>query len=327
MSSVVLLRPDKAGDLVKTLPVLRALTQVAPDTKLHLLVSKANESLLKFEPKITYSVLPSNWEDLSSPELKELLDRQLSSYSFQIAINLLCDPFAKIENLLTLVPAHDKFSINSKTLHTGIWAMTFKEISPIGRDESLNIAELIGQAMGINLLKSTETAERSPHLGDDDIKEAESTLGKKSTPWLAICPFAGTQNRTHPIEKWQKFIGKVCKRSQFEKIILFGAPSDSKLLEETKKNIGNPSKLTLAFPSSFRALGAYLKRCDRVVAVDSGPLHLSLALGIPSLGFLSGGDHLRWFNKVSSKDKIVYRGILNRYPSFLEMWWYFSRWT
>jgi hypothetical protein len=81
------------------------------------------------------------------------------------------------------------------------------------------------------------------------------------------------------------------------------------------------------FPSSFRALGAYLNRLDGLVAVDSGPLHLGLSLGVKSLGILSGGDAERWFPHLKDGDELVKRGILQRFPSHFEMIWAFEKWS
>ncbi|MSP19293.1 MAG: lipopolysaccharide heptosyltransferase family protein [Bdellovibrionales bacterium] len=326
MSSIILLRPDKAGDLVKTLPALRALIEKVPDIKIHLIVSLANESLLKYEPQVSYSVLPSSWEKIPFDDLKLKLSLELNRFSFYSGVNLLCDPFPIVENLLNAITADKKFSVTSDTLSSDIWPLTFKRSSPKERDESLNIAEILGQALSIELLSTTHNALRAPQLGDEDTLEAARSLGEKTGNWIGICPFAGTNQRTHPLAKWKTFIKSMEYFSKYEKIILLGAPSDHESLEEIKKRIGHSPHLTLAFPSCFRALGAYLKRCDQVIAVDSGPLHLSLALGIPSLGFLSGGDHKRWFSQTSVQDKIVPRGIWDRFPSTAEMCWHFYRW-
>ena len=326
MSSIILLRPDKAGDLIKTLPALRALMEKVPDIKIHLIVSLANESLLKYEPQVSYSVLPSSWENITSNELKSKLSLELNKFSFQSGVNLLCDPFPAVENLLNAITADEKFSVTSDTLPSDIWPMTFKRGSPKERDEGLNIAEILGQALSIELLSATQTESRAPRLGDEDVLEAERSLGKKTGQWIGICPFAGTNQRTHSLAKWKTFIRSIAYFSKYEKIILLGAPSDHESLEEIKTRVGHSPRLTLALPSCFRALGAYLKRCDRVIAVDSGPLHLSLALGMPSLGFLSGGDHRRWFSQTSVQDKIVPKGIWNRFPSTAEMCWHFYRW-
>lgn len=326
MSSLVLLRPDKGGDLIKTLPVVRALCQSSSEIKVHFIVSKANESLLKYESNLTFSVLPPSWESLSDSDLKREIEKGLQNKKFDTAINLLCDPFHKAEKLLQLIPAKDKFSVFSKSLSEKISPLSFKRGTPAGNNESANISELIGQALGIDLSESWKSSLRAPKLGGEDIAEAEQALGKKNGLWLALCPLAGTEQRTHSIKNWGRLAAKICRKGIFEQVFLFGAPSDSKVLEELRTHAKNPKELKIVFPSSFRTLGAYLKTCDRVVAVDSGPLHFSLALGIPSLGFLSGGDYKRWFSQTSPRDKLIPRGFLNRYPCYFEMVWHFSKW-
>lgn len=326
MTELVLLRPDKAGDLIKTLPALRALIQSSPGTPIHLIVSKANESLLKFEPHISFSTLPGDWAELSEEALKSEIETLLKGKEFLTAVNLLSDSFPEAERLLHVFPAQEKFSIFSDSLPTNIWPISFKRRTPAGRSETLNIAEILSQALGLDLISLTDTMDRAPLLGKEDFDEVQSVLGNKSGPWIAICPFAGTQQRTHALNKWKFLIRRILKSARFEKVIVFGAPSDTTVLNEIKTELGSPSSLMIVSPSSFRALGAFLKICDRVVAVDSGPLHMSLALGVPSLGFLSGGDRSRWFSQISTKDKIIGRGLLDRYPSALEMFWHFSRW-
>jgi len=326
MRSLVLLRPDKAGDLIKTLPVLRALCQGLSEPQVHLIVSKANESLLRHEPDVTFSVLPSSWDSLSDSELKIEIEKLLQNRSFDTAINLLCDSFPKVERLLQLLPAQNKFSVFSPSLPSDILPLTFKRETPARNNESANIAELIGQALGIELSDRWKKSSRAPKLSADDFTEAEQRLGQKNGLRLALCPLAGTEQRTHSLVNWARLAEKICKNPLFDQVFIFGAPADSKVLEDLRNKANNPDKLKIVLPSSFRTLGAHLKTCDRVVAVDSGPLHFSLALGIPSLGFLSGGDYKRWFSQSSSQDKLVPRGILNRYPSYLEMAWHFSNW-
>jgi len=327
MKSVILLRPDKAGDLLKTIPVIRALSKLDPGIKIHVICSQANHSILKFEPHITYSVLSQDWANLPDRQLSLEIGKCLNNVFFDTAINLLCDPFPEVENLLSLLPAQQKFSIYSDSLPKEICPLNLEKGSPINREETLNIAELVEKALEVDLKTQTQSMDRSPTITAEDVREAENALGLKQGKWLAICPFAGTANRTHSNKKWVKFIRLAVNKPSFNKVILFGAPSDSVTLNEFKNFLGSPTKLAIAIPSSFRTLGAYLKQCDQVIAVDSGPLHLALALGIPSLGFLSGGDHKRWFSRLSSYDKIVTRGILDRFPSSFEMWWHFSRWA
>lgn len=50
----------------------------------------------------------------------------------------------------------------------------------------------------------------------------------------------------------------------------------------------------LAPPTDLDALAACLRRCDAVVANDTGPMHLAVAVGAPTVGLFVAGDHARW---------------------------------
>ena len=159
-----------------------------------------------------------------------------------------------------------------------------------------------------------------------DFQEAETLMGQKTGRWLGFCPFAGLKNRSHPIERWEAFLPQATRTPSVDRFFLFGTPGDCRQLERLRNRCYRPDKVQLCFPSSFRALGAYQLRLDGVVAVDSGPLHLARSLGVRSLGILSGGDAERWFPSLRQGDRIIKRGLWNRFPSALEMTWAFRRW-
>jgi heptosyltransferase-3 len=50
----------------------------------------------------------------------------------------------------------------------------------------------------------------------------------------------------------------------------------------------------LAPPTDLDALAACLRRCAAVVANDTGPMHLAVAVGTPTIGLFVAGDHARW---------------------------------
>ncbi len=300
MKTVLLIRPDKAGDAIKTLPVIRALVRENLGYAYHLLLSPHNFSLFEKEAGITLH------------KLGDKLD-----IHFDIAILLPCDLNNESEKILADVPAHTKFSTR---------VLPLPRNTPALREETKNIATLVGNALNVNLIPSIYEVERAPLLTDADKLEAEVQMGEKMGKWLGLCPFAGTDNRTHPLKRWLKLVPKITKNSPFDHYFIFGTHADRTQMEELKKQSANPKNTHLCFPTSFRTLGAYLNRLDGLVAVDSGPLHLAHSFKIPSLGILSGGDVERWFKRVSPKDVLVPRGIFTRYPSVFEMWYSFKKW-
>lgn len=333
--AIALLRPDKAGDALKTLPVLRALFAELPATRLHLVASDHNASLFVHEPGVQLHVLPRNWKRMKRDNwLAALaLPRDIDA-----VVNLLCDASEDADELMDAIPtsarytaalARSRVSASPDGFPTGYAKLSLPESTPAGRAETENIALLVSQALGRDLATAAARFPAAPIFGPADEAEAQEKMGRKEGPWLGFCPFAGTTQRTPPVKRWERFIPRATQAREarpFEKYFLFGTPADYSKLERLRSLAASPERVELCFPSSFRALGAYLKRLDGVVAVDSGPLHLARSLGIRSLGILSGGDTERWFSPVPEGDMLLRRGFFNRFPSAIEMMWAFEKW-
>lgn len=324
----LLLRHDKAGDAIKSLPALRALRERLPETELHLLVSTHNASVFEREPGFQVHALPSHWQLLKPEVLRAHLGHSGMPSAFSRVVSLLCDSFAETDQLLTLLRATEKYAagVVDRSLVEQVNLLKLPRNSPAKRDESLNIALLLSQAFDVDLDSAVKTAARAPHLSAEDTREAETLMGEKHGPWLGFCPFAGLKNRSHPVSRWEAFLPQATRSPVVDRFFLFGAPADCRNLERLRDKCYHPDKVQICFPSSFRTLGAYLLRLNGVVAVDSGPLHLARALGVRSLGILSGGDAERWFAAAAPGDEILHRGFFQRFPSAIEMTWAFRRW-
>lgn len=324
----LLLRHDKAGDAIKSLPALRALRRARPDLELHLLVSSYNASIFESEPGFAVHTLPSHWQLLKPEVLLTYLGHQGMPSAFSRVVSLLCDGFAETDALLSLVHATEKYATELKnpSYKADVNALKLPQGTPARRDETLNIALLLSQVFGESLLAQLQEVSGTPILTPEDHREALALMGEKQGVWLGFCPFAGLKNRSHPLERWEAFLPQATRTPWVERFFLFGAPGDCRQLENLRNQCYHPEKVQLCFPSSFRTLGAYQLRLDGVVAVDSGPLHLARALGVRSLGILSGGDAERWFHSIRPGDRLVKRGLWNRFPSAFEMTWAFRRW-
>ncbi len=330
MKGTLLLRPDKAGDALKTLPVLRALRGEGIGAPLHLLVSTHNASLFEHEPGIQLHVLPTHWREVPKDQwLSELGLRSLFP-QFERVVNLLCDASEDADLLLGAIPAKTRYSAklfdaSADWAHT-VHLLDLPEETPAGRSETENIALLLSQVFITDLVASYSRYSAAPLFSQEDHLEAQEKMGVKNGQWLGICPFAGLTQRTLPLARWRKFLHTVTAEERFSKFFLLGTASDFNRLNEIRDAAIHPEKVEIVYPSSFRVLGSYLSRLDGVVAVDSGPLHLARALGIRSLGILSGGDVARWFSPLPPGDHLLPRGWLQRYPSAAEMLRAFTQW-
>ncbi len=322
---ILLLRPDRAGDALKTLPVLRQLRLRFPQAEFHLLASEHNASLFAFEPGYSIHVLPKQWKRMKIEKLKHFFV-SMGGDRFTKAVNLLCDPSDGMALLFSAIPADSKYSTSLEPIE-GVIPLTLPEETPAHRNETENIAILITQALDADLRSRLEETPGAPILSDTDRAEADEKMGPKRGLWLGFCPMASHKTRVHPVKRWQKLLQRVTAQEEFEKFFLFGTPSDYRHLEKLREVVNAPERVELCFPSTFRTLGAYLERLDGVIAVDSGPLHLARSLGVKSLGILSGGDTERWFPNLKEGERILRRGIFNRFPTSFEIVWAYDKWS
>lgn len=314
--NLLLLRPDRAGDAIKTLPVLRAAVLRLPGSRISLLASAHNRSLFEYEPGIELFSLPPGWETAS--DLKSVATQAVRGQSFDSAVSLLCDSFPEIDRLAAALDATRKFQVRRD----------LPAFSPVGRDETQNIAILLTAAIGVDLTDASRQADAAPCFSDSDHQESHERLvapTEKRGKWLAYCPFASTINRKGSVAGGRHFLNHALSRKGIERIFVFAAPSEREAATAMidKRHRG---RISLCTPSSFRSVGAHFLNLDGVVAVDSGPLHLARALSIAHLGILSGADFERWYGGSAPRSVMIKRGILSRFPNRYEVARAFDRW-
>lgn len=104
---------------------------------------------------------------------------------------------------------------------------------------------------------------------------------------IGIIPSGGWESKRCDPVKWIEICNEIQKKYKAQFIILWG-PGDEKdakiIFDEIK-----PSPV-LAPKSSFGQLSALIEKCDLVIANDSGPMHVTAALGKPTLGIFGPTD-------------------------------------
>lgn len=114
---------------------------------------------------------------------------------------------------------------------------------------------------------------------------AEKFLSESSIPndvlLIGIVPSGGWESKRCDPEKWIEICEAIQKKYKVQFLILWG-PGDE---NDSKKISEGLSPTPLMAPkSTFGELSALMEKCDLIIANDSGPMHVSAALGKPTLG-------------------------------------------
>ncbi len=127
--------------------------------------------------------------------------------------------------------------------------------------------------------------------------EARERLGRLKRPVVAVNPGAafGSAKRW-PTERFAKLIETLI-REEGASIILSGSQKEREIAENIKEYIKSDisdedSFLDLSGKTSLRELCALLSECDALVTNDSGPMHISYAVGTPLVALFGSTDPL-----------------------------------
>jgi len=98
---------------------------------------------------------------------------------------------------------------------------------------------------------------------------------------FGIIPSGGWDSKRCDKEKWVEICNESVKNFNCKILVLWG-PGDEIDAKFIKANLGE--NCFLAPKSSLPQMAAMISKCNLVIANDSGPMHISAALAIPTIG-------------------------------------------
>ena len=114
-------------------------------------------------------------------------------------------------------------------------------------------------------------------FADDFFSENKLDVGNV----FGIIPAGGWDSKRCDKEKWVEICNESVKRFNCKILVLWG-PGDENDAKFIKSNL--KENCFLSPKSTLPQLAALISKCDLVIANDSGPMHISAALGVPTLG-------------------------------------------
>ena len=127
---------------------------------------------------------------------------------------------------------------------------------------------------------------KAPHfpLSDNDRKFSDDwiqSINLKGKKIIGINAGGGWYTKRWSLDKFASLADKIKQTTGYE-ILLFWGPGED---EQAKKIASLMHQQCFMIPSTtLKQMGALLNHCSYLVTNDSGPMHISASLGIPTLG-------------------------------------------
>jgi lipopolysaccharide heptosyltransferase II len=102
-----------------------------------------------------------------------------------------------------------------------------------------------------------------------------------------IIPSGGWESKRCDASKWVEICKGLREKYNTKFLILWG-PKDKEDADYIFKNLGDSAKL--APETNIKQMSALINFCNLVIANDSGPMHISAALGKPTIGIFGPTD-------------------------------------
>jgi heptosyltransferase-2/heptosyltransferase-3 len=121
-------------------------------------------------------------------------------------------------------------------------------------------------------------------------------------PLVAIHPGSGGSAKLWLHQRWIEVAAALQQRDV--QIVLTGGAGERELVEAIGKKLPQ-APLLMVGEASIPQLTALYSYCGLVLGVDSGPLHLAVAAGVPTIALFGPGDDQRFGPWGSSRNKVL----------------------
>lgn len=276
---VLLISTTGLGDTLFSTPAVRALKETFPAWSLEVLTHRAFGVLLSHNPYVdgVWAYPGRNRQVLG-------LIRGLRQRRFDLAVILHGnDPEATMLAYLSGAP----YLIGS----AGSPLALVYAASPAPADP---MAHAIERRLDYVRLLGADTADKRMDLflAPEESQEAAAMLsrhfGQLPPLLLALHPTGSDPYKWWPAESFIQ-LGNYLVQTYEAPLLIISGSRDRPQAEAVAAGIKGPTLVT-GGRYGLRQVAALLARCRLLVANDSGPLHMGLALGVPSIALL-GADH------------------------------------
>ncbi len=288
----LMVRLSSIGDIVHALPAAAALAETFPQAQLHWVVEKRYAALLAGNPHLhrVIALDTLGWRErlTSSATFKEIcngiFDLRRTPYTAALDFQGLWKS-AMVARLSTS-PERIGFSERWMREPSAAILYTQKVSPPEGAhvvEENLALVERVGARAG-------RWQFPLPRYEQDDAHVEEQLAALDSKNFILINPGGGWRSKRWSPENYSSLIRQLSRARQ-EKIILSGSPSEGTLIAGILQGAGTGNARYL--PTTIVQFIALARRARLFIGGDTGPLHLTAAVGTPIVGIYGPTDPAR----------------------------------
>lgn len=283
------------GESIITLPMIRAIKKKYPKATIDVLCTPRVKAVYAGNKDI---------HEIISKSIPALVFQMFSRRRYDIAFD--CEPYLNCSALLAWKLARRRIGFSHgvrSLLYTDRIAYNDRQHITL---TYLDMAAPLGVAEKPERLIPVATTAADEKKVDTLFKEWGI---KKGDRLVCVCPGVAESSRSRiwPPKRFAKVADALVKEF-LVKIIISGTKAERAFADEIAKNMQYAPVIATG-ETNVKEFAAMLKRCALTIGNDSGPMHLSAAMGTPTIGLFCPNTPVRWAPYGPGND-FVYKPIL-----------------
>jgi len=274
------------GDLVMATPALMSIKKNFPGSHISVLVKPPLGELLEGNPAVDEVILYDRKEKYKGPAGIARIARDLRKMKFDRAI-LLQNAFeAALVSFLAKIPVRMGYNTDGR----GLLLTNGIKVSEATRAKH-QVFYYLDLLKGLGMSPGSHTPRL--YLGREDSHHATRVLHEYGISQGDLIVGINPGAQYGIAKKWfpERF-GAVADRLMKEygaKVIIFGGPGDVTTARTVEASMRSTA-INMAGKTTIRGLMSLIKRCKIFITNDSGPMHISAALSVPTLAIFASTD-------------------------------------
>ncbi len=283
---ILIVRLSAIGDIIHGVPTLCALRDALPDAFIAWIVEGSMGDLLEGHPALDELIrVPRRW--WKTPREVWRMRRYLRSLKFDVALDLQGLTKSAATAWLSGAPRRiGKVAPNGRELSP--WFNN--ELVPAHGSHVIEHYLSMLYPLGIDTMNvrfDLPEREADAQMADKFLRDNKLPTGG----FALVNPGAGWASKIWPAERYGALAQHLKQRWAMPSVALWGVPNELPLAEKIVATSGGCA--VLAPPTTMAELGALCRRSGLFVGSDTGPMHLAVAVGTPTIS-LHGTSRSDW---------------------------------
>lgn len=299
--NICILRLSAIGDICHTLPIVRTIQKNWPQSKITWIIGKTEYELIKDIPDINFIIFDKK------KGFKEYLNirNQLSDTHFDVLFHMQMSLRASLISLM--IKSKIKIGFDRKRAKDGQWLFTNTKIEHVPRQHVIDSLFGFSEAVGIAEHKCIWDIPIP-----DTARQSANTLIANRSNYIVISPCSSKDYRNWNVKGYAAVADYITEKYHYD-VILTGGNSkvEKKYSEEIIRACKHPP-LNLIGKTNLKELLAIIEGAQCMISPDSGPAHMSTAMGTPVIGLYATTNPDRARPYLSAK------WLVNRYPDAIK---------